>query len=309
MSVGAVWLNGRIIAGASARVAVTDRGLLYGDGLFETIRVYQRHPFLLPRHLGRLKRSARALGIPVRGSPRYWHRVIDRVLAANRLTDANVRITLTRGSGEGLAPPPHPHPTMLVQARPLGPGLEAAQRGGVAVCLLPFDRGPVFLGGHKTLGYLPAVLGRREAHRRRVHDGLYVTPEGFVTEATTANVFAWHQNRLTTPREGVLPGLARNLVIELANALGYWVEERPLPRALLAAATEIFLTSSVVEVLPVLRVGSDPVGTGQPGPVTRALQQAYSARVSRARVRQRKAIGTLNERQSVPPTTRAGRWR
>jgi branched-subunit amino acid aminotransferase/4-amino-4-deoxychorismate lyase len=171
---------------------------------------------------------------------------------------------------------------MLLQTRPPEPGLEEAQESGVAVCFLPFDRGPAFLATHKTLAYLPAVLGRREAKRQGVHEGLHVTPDGFVTEATTANVFVWHRNRLRTPRAGVLPGIARSLLIDLARALGYPVEEQPLPRALLRTATEIFLTSSVVEVLPVSRIGSHRVGTGRPGPVSRALQQAYRARVARA---------------------------
>ena len=282
MNKGAVWLNGRIVSGARARLPVTERGLLYGDGLFETTRAYQGHAFLLPQHLARLRRSARALGIPVRGSTPYWRGVIGHLLRANRLTDGAVRFTVTRGRAEGLAPSKRPHPTVLIQIREVEPELKAGQVRGVGVCLLPFDRGPAFLAVHKTLAYLPAVLGRREANRQGAEEGLYVTPDGFVTEATTANVFVCCQNRIRTPRSGVLPGITRSLVIELARALGYRVEEQPLPRRLLTTATEIFLTSSVVEVLPVSRINSHHVGTGGPGPVTRALQEAYSARVSRA---------------------------
>jgi len=278
----AVWLNGRIVPGGKARVPVAERGLLYGDGLFETTRVYRGHAFLLPRHLARLRRSARTFGIPVPGSDRYWRTVIGRLLATNHLTDAAVRLTVTRGTAEGLVPSKHPRPTVLVQTRPLEPGLEKAQQRGVAVCLLPFDQGPEFLATHKTLAYLPAVLGRREARRQGAHEGLYVTEDGLITEATTANVFVWHQNHLRTPARGVLPGIARSLLIDLARSLGYRVEERPLPRSLLKRATEVFLTSSVVEVLPVSRIGSHPVGTGRPGPVTRTLQEAYRARVARA---------------------------
>jgi branched-chain amino acid aminotransferase len=109
-----------------------------------------------------------------------------------------------------------------------------------------------------------------------------VTPDGLITEATTANVFVWHRDHLRTPRAGVLPGVTRGLVIDLARSLGYRVEEKPLPRSLLRRAAEVFLTSSVVEVLPVSRIGSHRVGTGRPGPVTRALQEAYRARVARA---------------------------
>jgi branched-subunit amino acid aminotransferase/4-amino-4-deoxychorismate lyase len=277
-----VWLNGRIVPGGRARLPVAERGLLYGDGLFETTRVYRGHAFLLPRHLARLRRSARTFGIPVRGSDRYWRAVIRRLLATNHLTDAAVRLTVTRGTAEGLVPSRRPRPTLLVQTRPLEPGLEEAQERGVAACLLPFDRGPEFFATHKTLAYLPAVLGRREAKRQGTHEGLHVTPDGLITEATTANVFVWHRDRLRTPRAGVLPGVTRGLVIDLARALGYRVEEKPLPRSLLHRADEVFLTSSVVEVLPLSRIGSHRVGTGRPGPVSRALQEAYRARVARA---------------------------
>lgn len=278
----AIWLNGRILRGQNARIRVTDRGLLYGDGLFETVRTYGGYPFLLAAHLARLRRSGRALGIPIPGSIAYWRRVIARVLVANRLTDAAVRLTVTRGTASGLGPPKRPRPTLLLHVRPLDRGLGAAQAQGIAACLLSFDRGAAAFTAHKTLAYLPAVLGRREAQRLGVQDGLYVTANGLVTEATTANLFVWHGNRLRTPRTGALPGIARRVVMELARAQGWTVEERPVPRELLTNAGELFLTSSVVEVLPLVRIQNRPVGDGRPGPVTRTLQQAYRLRVARA---------------------------
>jgi branched-subunit amino acid aminotransferase/4-amino-4-deoxychorismate lyase len=274
-----VWLNGRIVRAARARLAVTERGFLYGDGLFETVRTYQGRPFLLAAHLARLRRSARFFSLPVAGTARSWTRSIGRLLAANRLTDAAVRLTVTRGTAAGLAPPLRARPTLLLEARPLDADLAAHQAAGVDVCLLPFARGTGPFVAHKTLAYLPAVLGRRHARLRGAHDGLYVTPEGNVTEATTANLFVWYRGRLRTPGTGVLPGVTRDLVITLARRLGLVTEERPVGRPLLATAGEAFLTSSVVEILPVVRVDDHPVGSGVPGPVTRALQDAYRRRV------------------------------
>jgi branched-subunit amino acid aminotransferase/4-amino-4-deoxychorismate lyase len=281
MANNAVWLNGRIVRGSRARVPVSDRGLLYGDGLFETLRVYGGKPYLLTAHLARLRRSARALGIPLPGDTRYWSRALSELLAVHRLSEAAVRITVTRGTDAGLAPSPRPQPTVLVQLRRLAPGLAAAQRDGLSACLLPFDRGGGFLVPHKTLAYLPAVLGRRIAQRRGAEEGLYVTAAGLVTEATTANLFVWHRNRLWTPAAGVLPGITRALVIDLARRSGYRVAERDLSRAMLRSVSEAFLTSSVAEITPLVRVDGRTVGGGRPGPVTRTLQQAYRARVAR----------------------------
>jgi branched-chain amino acid aminotransferase len=168
-----------------------------------------------------------------------------------------------------------------VEARRLDPALSAARARGIAVAVLPFGRGDDFLAAHKTLAYLPAVLGRREAARRGLDDALYLGADGTVTEATTANLFVCHGRRVRTPRAGVLPGITRAVVLDLARRLGHVVEERPVSRALLRTATEVFLTSSVAEIRPVVRVESRVVGAGVPGPVTRALQTAYRARVLR----------------------------
>ncbi len=282
MRTEAVWLNGRIVRAAAARLPVSDRGLLYGDGLFETLRVYAHHPFLLGAHLGRLRRSARRIGISIPGDPPHWKHAIRRVCVANGLGDAAVRLTITRGTAPGLLPLRQGRPTLLVQARAVDPGLLAAQDRGIAVALLPFGRGGGLLDAHKTLAYLPAVLGCREAARRGLDDGLYLGAGDTVTEATSSNVFVCHGRRVRTPAAGILPGITRDVVLGAARRLGYVVEERPVSRALLRSATEVFLTSSVGEIRPVVRIESRAVGAGVPGPVTRALQAAYRARVARA---------------------------
>jgi branched-subunit amino acid aminotransferase/4-amino-4-deoxychorismate lyase len=277
----AVWLNGRIVDASRALLPITERGFLYGDGLFETVRAYGGRPFLLARHVARLRSGARMLAIPAPGATSYWARAVGRILAANGIADAAVRLTVTRGTAAGLDPPDHPRPTVLVQARGLDPALPAAQTSGINVCLLPFARGSGPFVGLKTLGYLPAVLARRDARRRKAYDGLYVTDDGDVTEATTANFFAWQDNRLRTPGQGILRGITRDLVATLARRVGLRVEEGPIHRTALRGAQEMFLTSSVVEILPVVRVDDRKIGTGAPGPITRLLQEAYRRQVAR----------------------------
>ena len=277
-----VWINGRLVPRHRASVSALDRGLLLGDGIFETVRVYGGRPFMLPEHLRRLRRSGRALGIGIAGDLAYWRQALERLCRVNGLAEAAVRLTVTRGAGPGLAPPARSRATALIHARPAERGLESGRARGVALGPLPLGRGPDFLSEHKTLGYLPAVIGRRLAHQRRAYDGLYTTGRGFVTEATTANVFAVIHQRLRTPATGMLPGIARALVIDLARRIGHRVEEKPMRRHLLDKAEEVFLTSSTVEVLPVIRIDGTPVSRGRPGPVTLALQDAYRNRVRHA---------------------------
>lgn len=277
-----VWLNGRLVHADRARVCVLDRGLLYGDGLFETLRAYRGRPLALEEHLARLARSARVLALPL-PSPKTWQEAIAKVLAGCGLEgeDAAVRLTVTRGvGGSGPTPPPRPRPTLLVHARPIDPLLARRQARGVAVCLLPAWLGRA-LPAHKTLCYLPGVLARRFAHRRRCSEALHVNGRGEVLEGASSTIFAVLGSAIATPPldAGVLPGVTRALVLELARTLGLTVEERALRVDELTRVREVFLASSVVEILPVVRLSGKPVSGGRPGPVTRRLQAAYRAHV------------------------------
>jgi branched-chain amino acid aminotransferase len=273
---GYVCLNGAVVPASRARVSVFDRGLLYGDGLFETVRTYHGTPLALRAHLARLRASARFLGIPVPSRP--WARDIERLLRRSRLaaTDAWVRITLTRGPAPpGLLPIHRPDPTVFLIAGPLDPGVVKAQQEGARVVLLPFARHG-FLAEHKVIDYLPGVLGKVIAARHVAFEALYVDEQGYVTEGTTSNVFICRRGRLVTPPlSGVLPGVTRRLVIEVAVAKGMRVSERPLRVRDLKGADEAFITSSLAEVVPVVSIDERPVGDGQVGHRTRSLQGLY----------------------------------
>lgn len=271
-----VYVDGRLVAAHRARLDVFDRGLLYGDGLLETLRCYAGEPFALDRHLARLRESAAFLEIPV---PRIaWRRVIDAVLRRNRLTqlDAWVRITLTRGAGaRGLTPPRRPVPTLVVAAGSIDPAIAAQQRRGVRLMPVALRRDP-FFAAHKTLSYLPGIVARNVAARTGADDALFVD-RGRVLETPTANLFAFHGEELWTPRSGVLRGVTRGLVIEIAAGRGLRVRERSLRLEELEGADEAFLTSSLTEVVPVIAVAGARIGKGEPGQRTRALQRAYAA--------------------------------
>jgi branched-chain amino acid aminotransferase len=271
-----VYLDGSIVLASRARISVFDRGLLYGDGLFETVRSYRGRPLALREHLARLRMSARFLGIPFPGRP--WARDIDRLLRRNRLTetDAWVRITLTRGpAAPGLLPPRRPEPTVLVIAGRLDPTIATVQQEGARVVLLPFSRYG-FLAEHKILDYLPGILGKVIAAHRLAFEALYVDPDGFVTEGTTSNLFVIRRGRLTTPPlPGLLPGVTRRFLIDLARADGMSVIERPLTRLDLRKADEVLITSSLAEVVPVVTIDEQPVKDGRVGPLARKLQALY----------------------------------
>jgi branched-chain amino acid aminotransferase len=277
---GYVFLNGRIVAAARASVSVFDRGLLYGDGLFETMRAYEGVVFALGEHLDRLERSARILGIPAPGYD--WQSVIRDLLDRNRLLerDAAVRLTLTRGVGDPVPlPPDDPCPTTIIMARRINPDLEKQQRSGIRVTLLPFTRHG-FLPEHKTLNYMTAVVGKVLAQRQAAQEGLFARGGRFLSEGTTSSLFVVLREQLcTAPLKNILPGVTRRHVIDLAEEIGLVVKERSLTVHDLRTAEEAFLASSVAEILPVVELNDELIGTGKAGPVTRRLQRSYRTAV------------------------------
>jgi branched-chain amino acid aminotransferase len=281
-----VWLNGRVVEASRARVSALDRGLLHGDGLYETWRTYGGEPFAVAAHLRRLVGAARRLALPVPGDASLWAQRSRLLVRRNALPDAAVRLTITRGdTGEAVVPERRAAPTVLLLVRPLPADLPRRQRAGVRAVLLPFarDASPPW-GGLKLLGHASAVAGRMYAASRRADEGFYVTPAGDVTEGTTSNVFAVVRGTVVTPPldAGILPGVTRAMVLALARQARLAVREAPLAAARLARADELFLTASTVEILPVVRLDGRRVGDGAPGPVTRLLQARYAAAVVRA---------------------------
>jgi branched-subunit amino acid aminotransferase/4-amino-4-deoxychorismate lyase len=279
------FLNGRYVETSRASVPALDRGFLFGEGLFETWRTYKGRPFALREHLERMAKSARDLGIPFDPDEAWEGRTL-KLARLNGMTGGGgaIRLTITAGPGAlSLVPGPARRPTRLMLFRPLEPGLAAARAGGVGVHLLDFGSGVnATLRRLKTLNYLPAVIGKVEASRRGCFESLYRLADSTVLEGTTSNFFVVKNGSLsTTPvADGILPGVTRATVIKLAARMTR-LRERRLTVDDLYAADEMFLTSSTIEVVPIVRVGRRRIANGKVGELTHELQQRYRRHVAR----------------------------
>lgn len=273
-----IFLNGRLLRPEDARLDPADRGLLLGDGVFETLRSYRGQVPWLDRHLARLAAGAATLGIPLPAVD--LAQAVAQTLAANGLaTDgAALRITLTRGPGpRGLLPPVTPAPTLLIVAQALS---EAPDSGARAILATARRNEHSPLANLKSLNYLDNVLARREAAAGGADDALLLNTAGRLASASAANLFVVRQRTLITPppTEGILPGVTRAAILEIAPDLGASAVEAPLEPAILGEAQEAFLTNSLIEVRPLIAVDGRPIGDGTLGPLTRRLRDAYRAR-------------------------------
>lgn len=266
-----VVLGGEVIL-AEERPELLDRGVLYGDGVYETLRAYRGRPFMLDEHLARLARSCAVMGIAA-VDPAVLRADAARAVAAIGAVDAYVRLTVVRAPGLGLAPPPGAS-RLVVVAAPLPAAHDEEAARGVRVITVPARFTAVL--GAKTTSFAANVWARREAARRGAEDAFALDGDR-VLEATGANVVALVGGVLRAPTEGALEGLTRAVVVELARAEGTPVDEAPLSLAELGEASEVALTSSVREVVPVLAIDAYKVGEGTPGPFVTALRARYRA--------------------------------
>ncbi len=281
---GYVWLNGSLLPRSEASVPIDDRGFLHGAACFETLRAFGGSVFRLGRHLDRLEAGLRAMG--VEPPPREaLEAAIAGTLEANALPEARVRLTVSAGAG-GARPGLEPGgaPLVLVTAQPAP---EAVAPARALVARVTADRPLPFA---KTANYLGPLLALEEARRAGLDQALLLDRDGEVVEASTANVFAVlagedGEGVLVTPplEAGALPGVTREAVLECARGLGLEIAERRLPLAELLAAREALLTNSIVGVQPLaeLRDGEHGREFEAPGPVTRALAEAYREAVAR----------------------------
>jgi branched-chain amino acid aminotransferase len=297
-------LDGSLVAPSEAKVSVFDRGFLYGDSVYEVIRTYGGAPFELEQHLARLGRSADRIGLVPKWDPARTTAEIARTLAAARdfrrgqpdRDDASdpdaapwnrgeryVRVVMTRGAGEiGLDPALAVDPVAVVIVQRLRGPPARAYREGVKAAVVGVRRAsPEAVDPTaKTGAHLANVLAVKEARAGGAHEAFLLDDRGFVTEGSSSNVFAVKDGRVRTPPlgAGILEGVTRGLVLGLARAEGLAVEETAMRPEDLEAADEIFITSTLREVLPVTRLGDRAVGSGRPGPVTYRVHGAFRRR-------------------------------
>ena len=266
-----IWVDGALVDDDAARISPMDHGLLTGDGVFETLRVYGGVPFAWTRHVARLGRSAGALGlVPPDGAT--LRAAADAVIAANDLPDARLRITVTGGvaplgSERGSVPP-----TVVIASGEMRPWPPTAD-----VVVVPWvrnERGAT--SGLKTTSYAENVRALAFAHERGASEAIFPNTQDLLCEGTGSNVFLVVDGGLVTPplASGCLAGVTRDLVLLLCERIGIACAERDVPVASLAAADEAFLTSSTREVHPIAHVDGHALPVA-PGPITRALQDAW----------------------------------
>jgi len=275
-----IYLNTRFVSKEEAKISVFDHGFLYGDGVFETLRAYGGKVLLLSEHIARLEQSAARLHIPMPVKRSRLSAIVAESLELNKLTDAYLRITVSRGHGEiGLDPALCKNPTLVVIAMPFEPYPESFYTDGVSVAIVQTRRNlPEALPPHvKSLNYLNNILAKMEATALGAYDAVLLNHQGEVTEGTTSNVFVALGGRLLTPAHdcGILAGITRNLVLQLARELEIPTEETRLTAADLPIADECFLTNTTVEVLPVTQVDGQKIGDGRAGEITRRLHASF----------------------------------
>lgn len=282
-------VDGRVVDTAEAVVSVMDHGLLYGMGLFETFRTYQGSPFLLEQHLNRLTESCELLGIVYKPDPEFVRKWITDLLLANQLKDAYIRYTVTAGVETlGLPAGEYKNKTELLYIKSLPVLSPTLYKEGKALQLLITPRNtpetPVRM---KSLHYMNNIMAKRELQHypdavRLGAEGLMLTENGELAEGIVSNLFFIKDKKLYTPDvgTGILPGITRALVLELAQTLDIAIEEGRYTWNMLTRADEIFTTGSVQELMPVtrlLKAGEEPVivGNGLVGPITECLIKAY----------------------------------
>lgn len=283
------WINGRFMDIAKAKVSIFDRGFLYGDGIFETMRSYAGIIFRLDAHVDRLFRSLEVMRMKSPYNKRDLKDIIYKALYINKLKSAYIRLTMTRGEGRfGIHFKDIFIPNVVIIIKEFGeyPGWMYSCGISAKVSDMRQDECSP-LSVIKSLNYLGYILARLYAKEAGYEEAILKNTKGHIAEAATSNIFLVKKETLITPSlaSGVLAGVTRGVVIEIAKTLRVKVREKPVTRKELLNADEAFLTNSLVEVLPVRSIDHKRIGSGRPGDVTKLLHISYQKQVIRETLR------------------------
>jgi len=278
-----VWLDGKLVDPADAKVSVFDHGLLYGDGVFEGIRAYGSRIFRLEAHIRRLFDSARGIRLTVPLAPDALADAIVETLRANGLQDAYLRVVVTRGIGTlGLDPNKCPNPSLFIITDKIDLYPKELYENGLEVITAATMRNhPNALDPRlKSLNYLNNILAKIEAIDAGTLEAVMLNHLGYVAECTGDNLFIVRDGRLLTPpvAAGILEGITRDEILDVARGLQIDVREENLTPQDLYTADECFLTGTAAEVIPVVRIDKRSVGDGRPGPITKRLAEEFHRR-------------------------------
>ena len=275
-----IFINDRLVPEAEARISVFDHGLLYGDGVFEGLRSYAGRVFRLDAHLDRLWASARAICLEIPLAKEALAKAVIDTLAANGLEDGYIRLIVTRGAGTlGLDPNRCSNPQVIIIADTISLYPQEFYDQGLRIVTAATQRiQPAALSPRiKSLNYLNNIMAKLEGLRAGCVEALMLNHKGEVAECTGDNVFVVRSGRLLTPPPdaGILEGITRNAVMELAHAAGIDCREATLTRHDLYTADECFLTGTAAEVIPVVDIDGRTIGSGAPGPITSRLKDDF----------------------------------
>ena len=276
-----VYIDGKFYPKSEAKISVYDHGLLYGDGVFEGIRAYHGIVFKLKEHIDRLYKSAHPIFLKIPLTKAELTEAVLETLKKNNLTNAYIRLVVTRGIGDlGLDPRKCPKATIIIITEPLLQ-LHSAEKveNGINTIITWVKRNPVDAATHemKSLNYLNSILGKIEANNVGADEAICLDKTGYVCEGVGENIFIVRDGKLYTPpiSSGALDGITRALIIRLAKKLGIEVTERNITPNELFTADEVFFTGTAAEVAPIREVNKRVIGTGKPGPVTKRIMREF----------------------------------
>ncbi|MCB8817483.1 branched-chain-amino-acid transaminase [Desulfosporosinus shakirovi] len=277
-----IYLSGSYVSEEDAKISVFDHGFLYGDGIFEGIRAYHGRVFKLEEHLKRLYESAKSINLTIGINKREMQEVILETLRQNGLKDAYIRLVVSRGKGDlGLDPRKCSKATIICIAAQIKLFEPSMYEQGLEVKTVAIRRNnPDSLNPRiKSLNYLNNILAKIESTQAGVIEAIMLTQDGYVAEGTADNVFIYRNDVLLTPplSAGILEGITRNTVIQLAKELKIEVKEELFTRHDLYTADECFLTGTAAELIPVINADGREIGDGVPGPAFKQLLEAFRA--------------------------------
>lgn len=279
-----IFLDGKFVDQAEAKISVFDHGLLYGDGVFEGIRLYQGNIFRLEEHLERLEYSAKAILLKMPWSRKEISDATCETCRQNGLADGYIRLVVTRGIGDlGLSPWLCPVPSIFIIANKIALYPEEHYTTGLSIVTVPTRRiNPSALSPSvKSLNYLNNILAKIEAKQFGALEAIMLNDQGYVAECTGDNIFIIHKGEIITPAasQGALKGITRGTIVDIARELSIPLREADLTRYDVWNADECFLTGTAAEVIPVVKLDGRDIGTAKPGPITQRVLGSFRRRV------------------------------
>lgn len=279
-----IYLDGKFVDESEAKISVFDHGLLYGDGVFEGIRLYQGNVFRLEEHLERLEYSAKAILLKMPWSRREISDATLETCRQNGLTDGYIRLVVTRGIGDlGLSPWLCPTPSIFIIASKIALYPEEHYTTGLSIVTVPSRRinAAAVSPAVKSLNYLNNILAKIEARQAGALEAIMLNDQGYVAECTGDNIFIVHKGTIFTPAasQGALKGITRSSIIDIASELGIPLQEVNLTRYDVWNADESFLTGTAAEVIPVVKLDGREIGNAKPGLITQRILEAFRRRV------------------------------